>query len=156
MFNIINKPIKMVIHQNLPNGFSIYSILINQVTILMFTIRNAHFIVGKIGFVEFLMAIDLFEKGNLNEKLRYAFQLFDFDRNGVLTRSEILRMIKMILSLRGETANEQLKNAIISHLNAFFKYFDVNNDNVISLEEFCTICERDELLRNFLSPTFST
>jgi Ca2+-binding EF-hand superfamily protein len=94
------------------------------------------------------MAMDLFEKGNLNEKLRYAFQLYDFDCNGVLTRSEIIRMIKMIISLRDETANEHLRSSIISHLNTFFKYFDVNHDRKISLNEFCTICEQDELIVN--------
>jgi hypothetical protein len=42
-----------------------------------------------------------------------------FDYNGILTQSEIMRMIKMILSLRGETAEEQLKNALISYLSLF-------------------------------------
>ncbi|CAF1299125.1 unnamed protein product [Adineta ricciae] len=111
---------------------------------------------GTIDFMEFLLAIDLFENGSLYEKLYFAFHLYDLDGNGILTRTEIVRLIKMILSVRGETTNEQTKQTILAHLNAFLKHFDVNTDEKISLEEFCTICEKDEVLKNFLSVAFST
>lgn len=106
--------------------------------------------------MEFLLAIDLFENGSLYEKLYYAFHLYDLNCNGILTRSEIVRLIKMILSVRGEMTNEQTKQTILAHLNAFLKHFDANNDGKISLEEFCIVCEKDEMLKNFLSVAFTT
>ena len=96
------------------------------------------------------------EKGNLDEKLRYAFELYDFDKNGVLTKSEIETIIKMVLSLRGEANNERLKEDILTHLNRFIAKFDENNDMKITLDEFCRICSQDDYLREFLSPNFSS
>ncbi|CAF0856576.1 unnamed protein product [Adineta ricciae] len=111
---------------------------------------------GKIDFTEFLLAMDLMENGNLDEKLRYAFQLYDVDKNGILTKSEIETIIKMILSLRGEGNNDRLKNDVMKHLNQFITKFDENNDAKISQDEFCRICSQDEYLKEFLSPNFSS
>ncbi|CAF4636280.1 unnamed protein product [Rotaria sp. Silwood2] len=56
----------------------------------------------------------------------YAFKLYDFDKNEILTKSEIETIIKMILSLRGEENNDRLKDNIIKHLNRFINKFDEN------------------------------
>lgn len=96
------------------------------------------------------------EKGNLDEKLRYAFELYDFDKDGVLTRTEIETIIKMVLSLRGEANNERLKDDIMKHLNQFIAKFDENGDLKISQDEFCRICSQDDYLREYLSPNFSS
>lgn len=112
--------------------------------------------VGKIDFNEFLLAMDLMEKGDLDEKLRYAFELYDFDKNGVLTKSEIETIIKMVLSLRGEANNDRLAEDIMKHLNQFLAKFDENGDMKISQDEFCRICAQDEYLKEFLSPNFSS
>ncbi|CAF0933936.1 unnamed protein product [Rotaria sordida] len=111
---------------------------------------------GKIDFNEFLLAMDLFEKGDLDEKLNYAFELYDIDKNGILTKSEIEIIIKMVLSLRGEGNNDRLKDDIITHLNRFITKFDENGDMKITPDEFSRICSQDEYLRLFLSPNFSS
>ncbi|CAF4084374.1 unnamed protein product [Adineta steineri] len=111
---------------------------------------------GKIDFNEFLLAMDLMEKGNLEEKLRYAFELYDVDKNGILTRIETETIIRMVLSLRGEANNDRLKDDIMKHLNGFIAKFDENNDMKISQDEFCRICSQDDYLREFLSPNFSS
>ena len=111
---------------------------------------------GTIDFKEFLLAIDLMEKGDLDEKLRYAFQLYDIDQNGILTRSEMETIIRMVLSLRGEANNDRLKDEILTRLNQFIDKFDQNGDLQISRDEFCRICSQDEYLREFLSPHFSS
>jgi len=100
--------------------------------------------------------MDLMEKGDLDEKLRYAFDLYDFDKDGVLTKSEIETIITMVLSLRGEANNGRLKDDIMKHLNRFIAKFDENSDMQISQDEFCRICSQDDYLREFLSPNFSS
>lgn len=114
------------------------------------------FLLGKIDFNEFLLAMDLMEKGDLDEKLRYAFDLYDIDKNGVLTKPEIETIIKMVLSFRGEANNDRLKDDIMQHLNRFIAKFDENGDMKISRDEFCGICSQDDYLREFLSPNFSS
>ena len=96
------------------------------------------------------------EKGNLDEKLRYAFELYDVDKNGILTKPEIETIIRMVLSLRGEANNERLKDDVMKHLNRFLARFDENGDMQISQDEFCRICSEDDYLREFLSPNFSS
>jgi Ca2+-binding EF-hand superfamily protein len=124
---------------------------INQIKLFLYD-----YLIGKIDFTEFLLAMDLMEKGNLDEKLHYAFELYDVDKNGVLTRSEIETIIKMVLSLRGEANNDRLENDIMKHLNRFIEKFDENGDMKISRDEFCRICSQDDYLREFLSPNFSS
>ncbi len=118
--------------------------------------NGAFYLIGTIDFNEFLIAMDLMEKGNFDEKLRYAFELYDFDQNGFLTKYEIETIIKMVLSLRGEADNERLKDEIIKHLNEFIQKFDENGDMKISQDEFCGICAQDDYLREILSPNFSS
>lgn len=48
---------------------------------------------GQIDFKEFLMTMNLASKGNADEKLRWAFSLYDVDRSGHITRTEATAIV---------------------------------------------------------------
>jgi calcium-dependent protein kinase len=77
---------------------------------------------GFISYEEFLR-VSINQKKLLNERnLKLAFDRFDMDKDGKLSREEIKKVL-------GVTENE--------YINCLLKIIDSNNDGFISFEEFC-------------------
>ena len=48
---------------------------------------------GKIDFKEFLLAINITSAGKPEEKLQWAFQMYDINSDGTIERSEMVEII---------------------------------------------------------------
>ncbi|OQR71580.1 neuronal calcium sensor 1-like [Tropilaelaps mercedesae] len=57
---------------------------------------------GVITFKEFIRAISITTKGSIDEKLNWAFDLYDIDNDGFVTRAEMLDIVTAIYVLHGE------------------------------------------------------
>ena len=55
-----------------------------------------------ITFKEFIRAISITTKGSIDEKLNWAFDLYDIDNDGYVTRAEMLDIVTAIYVLHGE------------------------------------------------------
>lgn len=54
---------------------------------------------GVVEFREYVMAISMLIKGSAVEKLRWSFRLYDKDRDGAITRREMLEIKQVCMNL---------------------------------------------------------
>jgi serine/threonine-protein phosphatase 2B regulatory subunit len=53
---------------------------------------------GDVDFSEFILGLSAFSsKGNKEEKLRYAFKVYDIDRDGYISNGELFIVLKMMV-----------------------------------------------------------
>ncbi|KOB77443.1 Uncharacterized protein OBRU01_04066, partial [Operophtera brumata] len=95
---------------------------------------------GYIDFKEFLQAIHVTSSGTPEEKLKWAFRMYDVDGNGA-----IYDMLGACSSNRpADSAEERAKN--------IFAKMDENNDGQLTQDEFLKGCLQDEELSKMLAP----
>lgn len=54
---------------------------------------------GRIDFKEFLLAINITSGGDPEEKLEWAYQMYDIDGNGTIERTEMVEIIRVSFSI---------------------------------------------------------
>ncbi|XP_061638584.1 guanylyl cyclase-activating protein 3 isoform X1 [Phyllopteryx taeniolatus] len=86
---------------------------------------------GYIDFVEYIAAISLLLKGEVNQKLKWYFKLFDQDGNGKIDKDEMETIFKAIQDITRsyEIPPEEIVTLI-------YKRIDVNGEGELTLEEF--------------------
>jgi len=86
---------------------------------------------GSVDFKEFICALYVTSRGNMDQKLEWAFNLYDIDSNGSISRAECLEIITAIhsmMDMKSETPDKIT--------DKIFKQLDKNCDGIVSREEF--------------------
>lgn len=100
---------------------------------------------GSINFREFVIGLSLLSRGSLQEKLRWAFSLYDINSDGFITRDEMLDIVSSIYKLLGKYTDPVVdKHTTKDHVDRVFEKLDQNKDGVVTLDEFMETCLRDE------------
>merc|ERR1712157_352864 len=95
---------------------------------------------GSIEFEEFLMALSITSRGRLEDKLEWAFRLYDIDNNGLIERSEMLEIVRAIFNMVGKKNDETTPE---ERVNKIFELMDTNGDNHLTMEEFLEGAKQD-------------
>jgi Ca2+-binding EF-hand superfamily protein len=76
---------------------------------------------GKITFREFLIWLSDVSRGDTLEKLQWTFKLYDVNEDGLLTRGDIVCIIRSVFLLMGKRREADDEELIHSKVDAFFQ-----------------------------------
>ncbi|KAK5070962.1 Calcineurin subunit B [Lithohypha guttulata] len=93
---------------------------------------------GDVDFAEFVQGLSAFSaKGHKEEKLRFAFKVYDIDRDGYISNGELFIVLKMMV---GSNLKDQQLQQIVDKT---VMEADKDGDGKISFEEFKGMVDRE-------------
>ncbi|XP_018548491.1 guanylate cyclase activator 1g [Lates calcarifer] len=104
-------------------------------------------------FLEYVAALHLIFRGNLEDRLKWSFKMYDKDGNGKLDRQEVKRIIRIIYKIKLRTSDISMTPTEIC--DRIFELVDQNNDGQITLSEFMEGAQKDEWVMNMLKLDFN-
>ncbi|KAK9439492.1 ef-hand 2 [Metarhizium brunneum] len=95
---------------------------------------------GDVDFQEFVSGLSAFSsKGNKEQKLQFAFKVYDIDRDGYISNGELFIVLKMMV---GSNLKDQQLQQIVDKT---IMEADLDNDGKISFEEFTKMVENTDV-----------
>lgn len=95
---------------------------------------------GSVDFQEFVSGLSAFSsKGNKEQKLRFAFKVYDIDRDGYISNGELFIVLKMMV---GSNLKDQQLQQIVDKT---IMEADQDKDGKISFEEFTKMVESTDV-----------
>jgi len=104
---------------------------------------------GVINFEDFAIGLSILLKGSQEDKLKWIFHLYDVNKDGILTKTEMRDVTASIYDLMGNPTGERQKSeaaeqVITTRADIAFQKMDMDQDGVITMEDFLAYY-RDDL-----------
>lgn len=89
---------------------------------------------GEVDFKEFIEGMSQFSvKGDKEAKLRFAFKIYDMDKDGYISNGELFQVLKMMVG--NNLKDTQLQQIV----DKTIMFADRDGDGKISFDEFCEV-----------------
>ncbi|XP_075715914.1 guanylyl cyclase inhibitory protein-like [Rhinoderma darwinii] len=112
---------------------------------------------GIVDFREYVTAISMLAHGTPEDKLKWSFKLYDKDRDGAISRSEMLDIMKAVYKMSIAASIAKVNPLTAEECtNRIFNRLDKDQNAVISLQEFVDGSLDDDWIREMLECDLST
>ncbi|KFO53519.1 Calsenilin, partial [Corvus brachyrhynchos] len=100
---------------------------------------------GALCFQDFAVGLSVLLRGTEQQKLKWTFDLYDVNKDGYVTKEDMLEIMKSIYAMMGRCTEPALgASAPVQHVELFFQKMDRNRDGVVTFEEFLATCQEDK------------
>lgn len=104
---------------------------------------------GSVTFEKFLIGLSVLLKGTLRARLTWTFMLYDIHGMGAISKKEMLTIIKSLQKMLG---NKNISEEICGrYVDTILAKFHTKTEGVVTLQEFCDSCEKDESIMQNLA-----
>ena len=103
---------------------------------------------GKIDFREFMIGLSMSSKGSFEDKMNWIFQLYDTNKNGLISKDEMLVIVQ---SIREISTGDIDVSAAERQVDRIYRKVDLNSDGQLSLDEFIVLAKSDPTVTNVLN-----
>ncbi|KAG0253862.1 Neuronal calcium sensor 1 [Mortierella polycephala] len=92
---------------------------------------------GKIEFKEFIVALSVTSRGTMEDKLQWAFQLYDIDNDQRITYDEMLSIVEAIYTMVGTMVKLPVdEDTPEKRVSKIFTLMDKDRDGSLTFDEF--------------------
>lgn len=100
---------------------------------------------------DLLVTLSTLLRGSVYERLRWTFKMYDINGDGCISRNELSEIVQAIHELMGRRPNQQEDDRKArDQVDRVFRKFDLNQDGVITIEEFLETCLKDDVVTKSL------
>ncbi|KAG7467934.1 hypothetical protein MATL_G00137490 [Megalops atlanticus] len=103
-----------------------------------------------IDFLEYVAALNLVFRGNLEHKLRWSFKVYDKDGNGYVDKNELRSIVECLYRIKRNSRRDTECQLLTADevCERIFRVVDANGDGNITLEEFIEGAQKDQWVMN--------
>ncbi|XP_039453261.1 Kv channel-interacting protein 1 [Culex pipiens pallens] len=106
---------------------------------------------GSITFRDLLVTLSTLLRGSVYERLRWTFRLYDINNDGCISRAELSEIVLAVHELMGRRPHQPDDDRKArEQVDDVFRKLDLNQDGIITIEEFLEACLKDDVVTKSL------